>query len=131
MGVVAKVAARAFAAAHAEVTKLDSGPRCDRPASRCVTRLTPDRNLRFCCGASGTARGVLLASSARQPLMCLLIVLIPAFHAFSSPATEYVITATPWCDNSLRLQVKPAAVPALALALTLTLLTLTLTRSNP
>ena len=44
--------------------------------------------------------------------MCLLIALISACHAFSSPANEYVITATPWCDNSLRLQVKPAAVPA-------------------
>ena len=43
--------------------------------------------------------------------MCLLLVLIPACHAFSSPATEYVITATPWCDNSVRLQVRPA-VPA-------------------
>ena len=44
--------------------------------------------------------------------MSVLIVLFPAFHAFSSPTIEYAVTVTPWCDNSLRLQVKPKAVPA-------------------
>ena len=79
--------------------------------SVCVTRLPPATEVCVCCCASGTARCTALPRPASEPLMCLLLVLIPAFHAFSSPATEYVITATPWCDNSLRLQVRPA-VPA-------------------
>lgn len=42
----------------------------------------------------------------------MFVVLSCAPAAFSSPETGYVVTATPWCDNSLRLHVKPTAAPA-------------------
>ena len=42
----------------------------------------------------------------------MFVTLTCALPAFSSPETGYVVTATPWCDNSLRLHVKPTAAPA-------------------
>ena len=41
--------------------------------------------------------------------MRVLLLVIPTLYAFSSPVSEYIVTATPWCNNSLRLQVTPTA----------------------
>ena len=42
----------------------------------------------------------------------MFVILTCALPAFSSLETGYAVTVTPWCDNSLRLHVKPTAAPA-------------------
>ena len=42
----------------------------------------------------------------------MFVILTCALPAFSPAETGYVVSATPWCDNSLRLHVKPTAAPA-------------------
>ena len=68
------------------------------------------RRLRGSARATPFRRCLRRVAPADTPLM--FVTLTCALAAFSSPETGYVVTATPWCDNSLRLHVKPTAAPA-------------------